>query len=101
MKKSRAEAAVDIVNYAFLAILNVVVLYPFYYAVINSINVNILYGPALVWPSEASLYPYKMILQNPLIPSALLITVLRTIVWICCQFAEQWMREVSDELVTE
>ena len=28
-------------------------------------------------------------------------TVLRTIVWICCQFAEQWMREVSHELVTE
>ena len=28
-------------------------------------------------------------------------TVLRTLVWICCQLAEQWMREVSDELVIE
>jgi hypothetical protein len=28
-------------------------------------------------------------------------TVLRTMVWICCQLAEQWMREVGHELVTE
>lgn len=28
-------------------------------------------------------------------------TVLRTIVWICCQVAEQMMREAGDELVTE
>jgi hypothetical protein len=28
-------------------------------------------------------------------------TVLQTMVWICRQLAEQWMREVSDELVIE
>ena len=28
-------------------------------------------------------------------------TVLRTMVWICCQLTEQWMREVSHELVIE
>jgi hypothetical protein len=28
-------------------------------------------------------------------------TVLQTVVWICCQLAEQRMREVSDELVAE
>jgi hypothetical protein len=28
-------------------------------------------------------------------------TVLRTMVWICCQLAEQWMLEVSHELVIE
>lgn len=80
MLRSKTEIIGDVAIFVSLIILNIIVLYPFYYTFINSINVDLVYGPALVWPSEISFYNYETLLANPLIPPSLLISIIRTVV---------------------
>lgn len=80
MTRSKSEQLGDTFIFVSIFVLNVMILYPFYYTLINSVNDRLFLGPSLVWPAKFTLYPYKLVFSNPLILQAFFITISRTVV---------------------
>ncbi|MCU6710387.1 carbohydrate ABC transporter permease [Paenibacillus sp. J5C_2022] len=79
---SRGEKAFSFVNYLLLAILCVVMMYPFFYVFLYSISDSVAAsGRTLTFfPVKPTLYNYKVVLTNSGIMNAFYISVARTLV---------------------
>lgn len=69
----------DIIIYSSIIVLCMLIAYPFYYSVINSINANLNNGAVMFLPEEITLQNYKVVFASNLIMHAFLVTVLRTL----------------------
>lgn len=69
----------DIIIYTSIIVLCMLIAYPFYYSVINSINANLNNGAVMFLPEEITLKNYKVVFASNLIMHAFLVTVLRTL----------------------
>jgi putative aldouronate transport system permease protein len=72
----------DIINYSLLAIIFIITLYPFYYVLILSFNngLDAMRGGIYLWPREFTLDNYKMFLNDQTWSTALIVTVMRTVI---------------------
>ena len=64
-------------NYAFLAFLAAVTLYPFWYLVVNSLSDPVAGLHAMLWPKEFYWANYRIVVDTPGVWRALGVTVLR------------------------
>ncbi len=74
-----------IFNYVNVCIMSGIILislYPFYYAVINSLNTgdSILRGFSSLWPAEFSIESWKTVIHDNAVIKAFLVTVSRTVI---------------------
>lgn len=67
-------------TYGFFLFFSLLVLYPFYYIVVNSFNAQLMYGPVMYWPSELTMSNYVMVMSDATIVRSLLVSVLRVAV---------------------
>jgi putative aldouronate transport system permease protein len=75
---SRSERMGTFMIYAFMIVFNFVILYPFYYVVINSINATLVYGPAYFFPNKLTTYGYAVVFQRGNVLQALMVSTART-----------------------
>lgn len=80
-KRSREDWIVDIVVYVFAAIVFVICLYPFYLSIVLAFNEgkDAQLGGIYFWPRKFTIDNFEKILEDPSWGSALIITVLRTV----------------------
>lgn len=78
--KSRGEKIFNTVNIAIMVVIILIAFYPFYYAIINSLNTGsaILRGFSSFYPAEFSMESWKTVLSDKAIIKAFVITVCRT-----------------------
>lgn len=76
------ETTFDVLNHILMLFLIFVMIYPFWYVFIISINNNNFQSWTTVffWPKVTSFYAYKVIFSNNLFTNAYFITILRTVV---------------------
>ena len=92
-KKHHSRIAVfDVVNVTLLTILLFIIVYPFYYAVINSFNEDLVRGPAFILPTHWSLQTYKIVFSDDSMITGFFNSVGRTLAGtvlavICCSMA--------------
>ena len=81
MKRSRSKATwFDVANTLFMALLALVMVFPFYYILVYSISDSRLMGTGLVyWPVGVNLESYRIILNDSRIVGAALVSLVRTI----------------------
>ena len=65
--------------YVGFSVFSVLVIYPFYYILINSFNGNLFAGTAFIWPDVVSLENYKAALKDKSIIRSLFISILRLV----------------------
>ena len=82
MKLSRGEKIFQTANYLFLSIMGLFTLYPFVYIFALSLNEGIdsAKGGIYLWPRVFTWMNYKMVLSSPIIQSAYLVTIGRTVI---------------------
>jgi putative aldouronate transport system permease protein len=78
--KSLADKAVDVGIYVWFSVFALLVFYPFYYILINSLNGALEFGKTWFWPSNFSINAYKLILTDPLLVKSILVSIARTVV---------------------
>ncbi len=76
---ARGERAGDVAIYAALTAFCIAVLYPFFYTVINSLNADLPFGPAFLWPTRWTLTNYRVVFRDPNLAGAFSVTVARTL----------------------
>lgn len=69
----------DVVNVVLLALLMFVIVYPFYYAVINSFNNDLLRGPAFLFPANLTTRTYETVFSDRSIITGFFNSVARTL----------------------
>jgi len=81
-RRTREDRIVDGVNYTLLAIISIVMLYPFYYVFIASFNLgsDTARGGLYLLPRAFTLNNYEFFFNDPNWTRAFLITVLRTVI---------------------
>lgn len=81
-RRTREDKIVDGVNYTLLAIISLVMLYPFYYVFIASFNLgsDTARGGLYLFPRAFTLNNYEFFFNDPNWTRAFLITVLRTVI---------------------
>jgi putative aldouronate transport system permease protein len=81
IRSSASERAFDAFNVLLMAVVAVCTLYPFYYIVINSLNdpIDAARGGIFAWPRAFSTAGYQMLLRDPTLVRALVVTVARTL----------------------
>lgn len=81
MKRFMSKTA-DVLIIAVMLVMVVLTVYPFYYAVVNSLNdgSDLLKGFVLLWPRKFSLDSWKAALSDAAVISALLVTISRTVI---------------------
>lgn len=87
--KRYAPKIIDVLIIVFMLIVVVLTVYPFYYAVVNSLNdgSDLLKGYVLLWPRKFSLDSWKAALSDQAIIRAFLVTLSRTAaVTVCSLF---------------
>lgn len=77
MKLTAKDRTIDICIYTFIAIGAIIVIYPFYYVLVNSMNANLYYYTVYFWPKEISLENYRYFLVRPAMYTALLMSIAR------------------------
>ncbi|CAH1226928.1 Lactose transport system permease protein LacG [Paenibacillus allorhizoplanae] len=85
--KTKTDRALDILLYTVLTMAGLVTLFPFYYVIIMSVTpiIEVLKnGGFVLMPSKFTLVAYKAIFQSALVPRALQITAIITIVGTAC-----------------
>ena len=82
MAQSRDDRVINVVVVALALIVLMVTLYPFYYVILRSINEGIdsAKGGLFLFPRRPTLTNYRVVLGDPLIGTAFLMTILRTAV---------------------
>ena len=80
--KSRGEMLIRIVNVAVMLTVILVSIYPFYYALINSLNtgVQVMKGFSSFWPEDFTLEAWKTVLSDQAVTRAFLLTLSRTVI---------------------
>ncbi|MGN0972686.1 MAG: carbohydrate ABC transporter permease [Aristaeellaceae bacterium] len=80
--KSRGEMLFRIVNVAVMLTVILVSIYPFYYALINSLNtgVQVMKGFSSFWPEDFTLEAWKTVLSDQAVTRAFLLTLSRTVI---------------------
>ncbi len=79
-QKSLRDKIVDFIIYFCIFLLSLSILYPFYYIFLNSINGDLIFGPAYFSLENATLNYYKFIFKNNSIFNSFFISVSRTII---------------------
>lgn len=81
MKRNKESMWLDIINYILIGIITFVVVYPFYYILINSLNegIDASRGGIYLWPRKFSLDNYILFFNDIKWTKALIVTVFRTI----------------------
>lgn len=77
MKITAKDRTLDIFLYTCIAILSIIVIYPFYYILVNSFNANLFYHNVYFWPNEITFENYKDFLTKPAMYKASLISIAR------------------------
>lgn len=82
IKRTRGELIFDIFNHILMVVISFVMLYPFWYVLVLSLNdgADSAYGGIWFWPRVFTLDNYKYILANPQLQSAYLVTIARTVI---------------------
>ena len=63
--------------YSGIVVFCLLILYPFYYILINSLNAQLVYGPVMLWPEQVNLSNYAMVLSDPKIVWSITLSVIR------------------------
>ena len=66
-----------ILIYAGFSLFSLLIVYPFYYMVINSFNGDLASGTAFIWPRTLSIRNYSMLFQDNTLIRTLIVSVLR------------------------
>ncbi len=66
--------------YGGYVLYGLLILYPVYYIVINSVNARLLYGPALYWPAKTHIGNYVMVFSDKTIMWSLTLSAIRVAV---------------------
>lgn len=69
----------DVVNILVLAILSFIIVYPFYYAVMNSFNALLTHEPSFVINKKWTVMPYQIVFHNSTMITGCINSVLRTL----------------------
>ena len=69
--------------YSGFAAFCLLILYPFFFVLINSFNGELIYGPAMYWPNSFTLGNYGMVLRDQSIVWSLILSVIRVVVGSC------------------
>ena len=82
IRKSAGELVFDSVNALFMLFVCFIMLFPFWYCLVYSLNEthNAAMGGLWIWPRQFTLSNYKYVLLNPVIGRAYLVTIARTVV---------------------
>ena len=56
--------AFDVFNVILMVVLMFVIVYPFYYAVLNSFNADLIRQPSFLWNRNWSLRPYQTVFSD-------------------------------------
>ena len=80
MKKRKRLDAFEVVNYIFLTLLIIIIVYPFVYVVVNSFNALSSHRPSFFWPEQPTLLTYQTVFRDGSLLSAFLVSVCRTVV---------------------
>ena len=82
LRKSVGEKAFDIINIIVMSLICLATLFPFWYVLILSLNDphDSQLGGIWLWPRIFTLSNYAYVLQSPLLTSAYIMTILRTVV---------------------
>lgn len=81
IKMSRSDFAVQVIIYILITLLCILIIYPFWYMLILSFNegADATKGGIYFWPRKFTLFNYQMVLANPAIRKAYLVTIGRTV----------------------
>ena len=80
MKKRKRLDAFEVVNYIFLTLLIIIIVYPFVYVLVNSFNALSSHRPSFFWPEQPTLLTYQTVFRDGSLLSAFLVSVCRTVV---------------------
>lgn len=80
MKKRKRLDAFEVVNYIFLTLLIIIIVYPFVYVIVNSFNALSSHRPSFFWPEQPTLLTYQTVFRDGSLLSAFLVSVCRTVV---------------------
>ena len=69
----------DVINILLLTILSFVIVYPFYYAVMNSFNALLTHEPSFILNKKWTVMPYQIVFHNSTMVTGLINSVLRTL----------------------
>lgn len=78
-KKHSKVYAFDVINVTLMVLLLFVIVYPFYYAVINSFNEDLVRGPSFFLPAHWSVQTYKIVFSDDTMIVGFVNSVLRTL----------------------
>lgn len=78
MQSLRGRSASDRVIIALMIVIDIAILYPFYYVLINSFNGMLSYGPSYLVPEQFSIVSYRVLFQTSDVLRAFTISVSRT-----------------------
>ena len=76
-----------IVNAVLLAVFSLLVIYPFYYAFMNSMNARLYESPSFLWNCEWTFSAYRALLQNKTMITAFRNSILRSVAGSCISLA--------------
>lgn len=81
IKTSFGEKVFKVVVYTIITVFCLLVIYPFWYMLILSLNEgqDAAKGGIYLWPRSFTLFNYQMVLANPVVKNAYLVTVGRTV----------------------
>ena len=70
MKKRKRLDAFEVVDYLFLTLLIIIIVYPFVYVVVNSFNALSSHRPSFFWPEQPTLLTYQTVFRDGSLLSA-------------------------------
>ena len=73
MKKRKRLDAFEVVNYIFLTLLIIIIVYPFVYVVVNSFNALSSHRPSFFWPEQPTLLTYQTVFRDGSLLNAFLL----------------------------
>ncbi|MBQ4452526.1 MAG: carbohydrate ABC transporter permease [Clostridia bacterium] len=79
-KHRKRVEAFDVVNALVLVLLSFIIVYPFYYAVMNSFNAMLTHSPSFVINTKWTTMPYRIVFHNATMITGCINSVLRTLV---------------------
>ena len=80
VKKHKKADAFDVVNVIVLCLLSFLIIYPFYYAVLNSFNALLTHEPSFFFNKKWTVMPYQIVFHNSTMITGCINSVLRTVV---------------------
>lgn len=80
--KTAGEKLFHVANIAVMVIVIIVSIYPFYYALINSMNtgIQVMKGMSSFWPEDFTLEAWKTVLNDQAVIKAFGLTLVRTLI---------------------